>query len=160
MGARLVACCEPVYPVLLNQLDAPPPVIAARGALEVLTKPSSAMVGAREASAAGLMLAERIAADLGAAGFAIVSGLARGIDGAAHRGALETGTVAVLAGGLDHPYPPQNLKLHDAIAKVGVVVSEAPLGFTARAISRAAITLSPGSRAALWRSKRTCAPVR
>lgn len=70
MGARLVACCEPVYPVLLNQLDAPPPVIAARGALEVLTNPSIAMVGAREASAAGLMLAERIAADLGAAGFA------------------------------------------------------------------------------------------
>ena len=133
LKARLVASCEPDYPALLNQLDAPPPVIAVRGRLDLLSKPSVAMVGAREASAAALLIAERIATDLGQAGFVIVSGLARGVDGAAHRGALETGTAAVLAGGLDQPYPPQNLKLHDAIAEIGCVVSEAPLGTIARA---------------------------
>ncbi len=79
------------------------------------------------------MFAERLAAELGRAGFVIVSGLARGLDAAAHRGALATGTVAVLAGGLDHPYPPQNLKLHDAICERGAVVTEAPFGSVARA---------------------------
>lgn len=79
------------------------------------------------------MLAERIAADLGQAGFTIVSGLARGVDAAAHRGALTTGTVGVLAGGLDHPYPPQNLKLHDELCTQGAVITEAPLGSVPRA---------------------------
>src|SRR6185436_5046008 len=74
-----------------------------------------------------------LATDLGQAGFVIVSGLARGVDAAAHKGALATGTAAVLAGGLDHPYPPQNLSLHDAICAQGVVVSEAPMGTVARA---------------------------
>ena len=85
------------------------------------------------------MLAERIATERGQAGFAVVSGLARGVDAAAHRGALETGTVAVLAGGLDKPSPPQNLKLHEAIARVGLVISEAPFGHVARAIFRGGI---------------------
>ncbi|MBI3437576.1 MAG: DNA-protecting protein DprA [Proteobacteria bacterium] len=133
MGARLIASCEPDYPTLLAQLDAPPPLLAVRGDVKWLNKPAIALIGAREGSAAALMLAQQIATDLGAAGFIVVSGLARGVDAAAHKGALQTGTVAVLAGGLDHPYPPQNLKLHEAIVERGAVVSEAPLGSVARA---------------------------
>lgn len=133
LGARLIASCEPDYPPLLAQLDAPPPVLSVRGDAKLMARPTIAIVGAREASGAGLMLAERIAADLGDAGFVVVSGLARGMDAAAHRGALNFGTVAVLAGGLDHPYPPQNLKLHEEICARGAVVSEAPLGAVARA---------------------------
>lgn len=133
LGARLLASSEPDYPALLAQLDAPPPLLAVRGDVALLNKPAIAIVGSREASGAAQMFAERIAAELGAAGFIVVSGLARGLDAAAHRGALETGTVAVLAGGLDHPYPPQNLKLHEAICERGAVVSEAPLGSVARA---------------------------
>ncbi|MES1201700.1 MAG: DNA-processing protein DprA [Pseudomonadota bacterium] len=133
MHARLIAACEPDYPALLAALDAPPPIITVAGDAKLLARPCIAMVGAREGSAAGLMMAERIATELGAAGFVVVSGLARGIDAAAHRGSIETGTVAVLAGGLDKPYPPQNLKLYEAIRERGAVVSEAPLGFVARA---------------------------
>lgn len=133
LGARLVASCEPDYPPLLAQLDAPAPIISIRGDPAWLKKPTIAIVGSREASGAAQMFAEGLAADLGAAGFTIVSGLARGLDAAAHKGALETGTVAVLAGGLDHPYPPQNLNLHTAICERGAVVSEAPLGTVARA---------------------------
>ncbi len=133
LGARLIASCEPDYPPLLAQLDAPPPLLAVRGDTRVLQRPTIAIVGSREGSAAALMFAERLAADLGKAGYAIVSGMARGVDAAAHKGALATGTAAVLAGGLDNPYPPQNLKLHDAICAEGAVVSEAPLGQVARA---------------------------
>lgn len=133
LGARLIACCEPDYPPLLAQLDAPPPVIAVRGDPKWLKRPTIALVGSREGSGSALMFAERLAADLGASGYAIVSGLARGVDAAAHRGALETGTVGVLAGGLDHPYPPQNLKLHETLCERGAVISEAPLGTVARA---------------------------
>jgi DNA processing protein len=133
LGARLIAACEPDYPPLLAELDAPPPLIAIRGDAKLLSRPTVALVGAREGSAAGMMLAERIAADLGEAGFVVVSGLARGIDAAAHKGSLATGTAAVLAGGLDKPYPPQNTKLHEAICERGAVISEAPLGTVARA---------------------------
>lgn len=133
LGARLVASCEPDYPPLLAQLDAPPPMIALRGDPKWLKRPTIALVGSREGSGAALMFAERLAADLGAAGYTIVSGLARGVDAAAHRGALATGTVAVLAGGLDHPYPPQNLTLHAEICERGAVISEAPFGSVARA---------------------------
>lgn len=133
LNARLVACCEPDYPPLLAELDAPPPLLAMRGDAALAQRRAIAIVGAREASGAGLMLAERLAAELGEAGFVIVSGMARGIDAAAHKGALDAGTIAVLAGGLDHPYPPQNLKLHDALCQRGAVVSEAPLGAAARA---------------------------
>ncbi|GAM99763.1 Rossmann fold nucleotide-binding protein Smf [alpha proteobacterium U9-1i] len=133
LGARLIASCEPDYPPLLAELDAPPPIIAIRGDAKLLARPTVALVGAREGSAAGLMLAERIAADLGEAGYVVVSGLARGIDAAAHKGALATGTAAVLAGGLDKPYPPQNYKLHEAICERGAVISEAPFGTVARA---------------------------
>lgn len=133
LGARLVASCEPDYPPLLSQLDAPAPVIAIRGDPAWLKRPTIAIVGSREGSGAALLFAERLAADLGEAGFTVVSGLARGVDAAAHKGALATGTAAVLAGGLDHPYPPQNLKLHEAICERGAVLSEAPMGAVARA---------------------------
>ncbi len=133
LGARLIASCEPDYPPLLAQLDAPPPLMAVRGDANWLKRPTIAIVGSREGSGAALMFAERLAADLGEGGFTIVSGLARGVDAAAHKGALATGTAAVLAGGLDHPYPPQNFKLHDAICARGAVVSEAPFGAVARA---------------------------
>lgn len=133
LGAELVASSEPDYPPLLAQLDAPPPVLAMRGDVKLLHRPTIAIIGSREASAGALLFAERLAADLGAAGFTIVSGLARGLDASAHKGSLTTGTAAVLAGGLDHPYPPQNLKLHDAICARGVVVTEAPLRTVARA---------------------------
>jgi DNA processing protein len=133
MNARLVASCEPDYPSLLKQLDPPPPVISARGRLTLASQRTVAIVGAREASAAGLKLAKTIAADLGQMDFVIVSGLARGIDAAAHAASLETGTIAVLAGGLDRPYPPQNLDLHERIVRQGLVISEAPLGLVARA---------------------------
>ncbi|WP_395647831.1 DNA-processing protein DprA [Terricaulis sp.] len=133
IGARFIACSEPDYPPLLAQLDAPPPVIALRGEAKLLKRPTVALVGAREASGAGMLLAERIAADLGEAGFAVVSGLARGVDTAAHKGSLETGTVAVLAGGIDQPYPAQNSKLYEAISAKGAVISEAPFGTVARA---------------------------
>ncbi len=133
LGGVFVCSCEEDYPPLLAQLEAPPPVLSARGDLTLAHRPCVAIVGAREASAAGLLLAERFAADLGARGWTIVSGLARGIDAAAHRAALETGTIAVLAGGLDKPYPPQNLALHQDIIGSGLVLSEAPLGAVARA---------------------------
>ena len=87
-----------------------------------------AIVGARNASAAGIRFAERLARDLGAAGFAIASGLARGVDAAAHRGTLATGTIAALAGGHDHIYPHEHADLADAIAADGALISEMPLG--------------------------------
>ena len=107
------------------------------------------------------MLAERIAAELGKAGYVVVSGLARGVDAAAHRGGLATGTIAVLAGGLDQPYPPQNLKLHDDIADRGPSSAKRRSASSrARGISRAAITWSPVFRAASSLSKRRCGRVR
>ncbi|MGE3303137.1 MAG: DNA-processing protein DprA [Hyphomonadaceae bacterium] len=133
LGAHALASCETAYPHALAQLDAPPPAISVRGRMDLFAKPCVALVGAREASAAGVKLAGDLARDLGAMGYVIVSGLARGVDAAAHAAALETGTIAVLAGGLDKPYPPQNERLHTAIAEAGCVVSEAPLGAVARA---------------------------
>ena len=133
LGARIEASCETGYPPMLAEQETPPPVISIRGKAELLTRPALAIVGSREASAAGLRMAQMLAADLGAAGYVIVAGLARGVDGAAHAAALEPGTIAVRAGGLDKPYPPQNLKLHDAIAARGAVITEAPLGAVARA---------------------------
>lgn len=132
LRARLLCSCEPDYPTLLAQLEPPPPVLAVRGDVRAWRRPCVALVGAREASAAGLRLAEDFARDLGAAGFVVVSGLARGVDAACHRASLATGTIAVLAGGLAHPYPPQNSALHDAIVERGAVVSEAPLQAVAR----------------------------
>ncbi|MDB5477697.1 MAG: putative Rossmann fold nucleotide-binding protein [Alphaproteobacteria bacterium] len=115
------------YPELMQPLDDMPPVLSALGDISLLAKPMIAMVGGRNASTNGRRLAAQIAKDLGRQGFVIVSGLARGIDTAAHEAALETGTVAVLANGVDIVYPPENKKLYDAIRERGVILSENPL---------------------------------
>ncbi len=133
MGADLLCACESAYPALLRALDPGPAMIAVRGKLALLQQPTVAIVGAREASAAGLKLAGDFAHALGRMGYTVVSGLARGIDARVHEASLATGAVAVLAGGLDRPYPPQNLALHERLCADGLVVSEAPLGFQARA---------------------------
>ena len=127
-GVRLLAACEPDYPHALACIPAAPPVILVKGRLDLAVKPCCAMVGSRNASAAGLRFSRELAHGLGSAGAVIVSGLARGIDGAAHAGALETGTIAVLAGGLDYIYPPEHYELHHAIAEQGLLVCEVPLG--------------------------------
>jgi DNA processing protein len=111
----------------------PPPVIAVRGKFDALARPSIAIVGSRNASAAGVKFAERIARDLGGAGFAIVSGLARGIDAAAHRASLTTGTIAVLAGGHDRIYPPEHIELLEKIVVQGAAISEMPFTWEPRA---------------------------
>lgn len=127
-GGRFVVAGEDAYPVALAALPDAPPVLSAIGDCRLLHRPTLAIVGARDASAAGCRFAADLAATLGAAGFIIVSGLARGIDAAAHEAALETGTIAVLAGGVDQICPPQNAGLHTAIARRGLVLSEAALG--------------------------------
>ncbi len=119
LGVSFIAMGEPHYPRRLQMIDDAPPLIAARGELAALASPMVAIVGARNASAAGLRFAERLARDLGEAGFAIVSGLARGIDASAHRASLATGTIAVLAGGHDRIYPPEHAELVDAILAEG-----------------------------------------
>jgi DNA processing protein len=134
VGAVPVFTIEPGYPAALAAVDAPPPMLYVRGDLAALARPMVALVGSRECSAAGATMATRIAADLGAAGIVVASGLARGIDGAAHRSALPTGTVAVLAGGIDHVYPPENADLFEAIpAAGGAIVTEMAPGHTPRA---------------------------
>lgn len=130
VGARLVAWCEPEYPEPLAAIDDPPPVLWVRGTVDTLNQRAVGVVGARNASAAGRRLAREIATGLGAAGFAVVSGLARGIDTAAHQAALDTGTVAALAGGVDIVYPPENGALYNAIVERGAVISEHPPGVT------------------------------
>jgi DNA processing protein len=128
LGARLVAACEADFPEALAALDPPPPLIWVRGRLDLLARPSVAIVGARVASAAGQRFARGLAAELGQAGLAVVSGLARGIDAAAHEGALPTGTVAVLGGGVDDIYPPEHGGLYARIVEAGCVVSESEPG--------------------------------
>ena len=125
-----VALCwgESAYPAFLAATDDAPPVLYARGNVSMLTKPMVAMVGARNASINGRNLARRLAADLGRAGMVVASGLARGIDTAAHEGSLASGTVAVLAGGVDVVYPPENQKLYDDVLAMGCAVAEMPPG--------------------------------
>jgi DNA processing protein len=124
IGIRYLALGETEYPVQLAAIDDPPPLIGVRG--NTLDRPMVAIVGSRNASAAGAKFAQIIARDLGAAGFAIVSGLARGVDAAAHRGALATGTIAVLAGGHDCIYPPEHADLASALLESGSAISEMP----------------------------------
>lgn len=132
-GARFIAVGEPDYPQVLRNADPAPPLIAVAGDTSVFTLAPVAMVGARNASLAGIKFAEKLAAELGAEGFCVVSGLARGIDTAAHKGSLATGTIAVMAGGLDRIYPPENEDLFNAIRNNGgAIVSEMPFGWTAR----------------------------
>jgi DNA processing protein len=133
LGAVFVALGEPDYPPRLQMIDDAPPLLAVRGNAAALKRPTVALVGARNASAAGLRFAERLARDLGAAGLTVVSGLARGIDGAAHRASLTIGTVAVLSGGHDHIYPREHIELAEAILPQGALVSEMPFGHEPRA---------------------------
>jgi DNA processing protein len=125
---RFIFCGEDDYPAMLAAVDPPPPVLAIQSQLQVMTQPCIAIVGARNASGLGRKFARELAADLGAAGYAVVSGLARGIDAAAHEGALRTGTIAVMAGGIDKIYPPENAELASRIKAGGALVSEMPLG--------------------------------
>jgi DNA processing protein len=133
LGARLICACEPDFPQPLAALDPPPPVIWARGDSGLMERSAVAVVGARVASAAGQRFARGLAAELGAAGQVIVSGLARGIDAAGHEGALPTGTIAVLAGGIDDIYPPEHRDLYGRIVEQGLAVAEHPPGRTAQA---------------------------
>jgi len=133
MGVQLLCASEPDYPFYLKAVDPVPPVISILGDVKILHEPCVAIIGSRNASAVGLRFARQIAHELGEQGLTIVSGLARGIDASAHWGALETGTAAVLGGGVDHIYPRQNTDLYEEIALNGVLVSESPLGYRATA---------------------------
>ena len=137
-GGRFVVIGDLDYPVALAALTDAPPVLSTIGRLELLQQPVVAIVGAREASVAGVRLAGELARDLGDAGFTVVSGLARGIDTAAHQAALASGTIAVLAGGIDQIYPLRNRALHRTIAERGLLLSEQPWGLppVARAFPR------------------------
>jgi DNA processing protein len=128
LGARLIAWGEPDYPPLLAPLDDAPPLITVLGRPELLARKSIAMVGARNASASGQRFAREMAYDLARAGFVVTSGLARGIDAAAHGGAVAQGTVAVVGGGVDVVYPEENRGLYDEIVEDGAVVAESPVG--------------------------------
>ena len=128
LGGRFLVLGDAAYPAALASLPDAPPVLSAIGDTGLLGRPMLAIVGARDASLAGRRFAAELATGLGAAGFVVVSGLARGIDAAAHEAALETGTVAVLAGGIDQVYPPQNAGLHAGIAARGLLLCESPLG--------------------------------
>jgi DNA processing protein len=132
LGVRYVALGEADYPPLLRHVHAPPPLLGLRGDAAVLARPLVAVVGARNASALGRRFAQALARGLGEAGFGVVSGLARGIDAAAHEAALETGTVAVLASGHDRTYPPEHEPLLRALLRTGAAVSEMPLGWELR----------------------------
>ncbi|MEK9755001.1 MAG: DNA-processing protein DprA, partial [Rhodospirillaceae bacterium] len=112
-------------PPLLAQAEDAPAFLTVRGNVQLLGQRAIAVVGARNASANGQHLAETLARDLGAPGLLVVSGLARGIDAAAHRGALASGTLAVISGGIDVAYPRENCQLQDAIAEAGALVTEA-----------------------------------
>lgn len=128
LGGRFIASCEPEFPPGLAAVDPAPPVIAVLGRVELLAKEMIAIVGARNASALGRKFAAQLAGDLGRAGLVIASGMARGIDSAAHEAALGTGTCAVLAGGVDVIYPPENKGLYECLCADGVVVSEMQMG--------------------------------
>ncbi len=128
LGGRAIGLCEPEYPVPLAAIDDAPPVLFTLGDTDLLERSCVAIVGARNASASGRRLARQLAGELGAHGLVVASGLARGIDAAAHGGALGSGTIAALAGGLDVVYPPENEQLHREIAERGLIVTEVPPG--------------------------------
>jgi DNA processing protein len=132
-GIAFLALGEPDYPARLRMIDDAPPLICVRGNVASLARPMVAMVGSRNGSAAGVKFAERLARDLADAGFVIASGLARGIDAAAHRSSAATGTVAVLAGGLNHIYPPEHIGLLEDILANGAALTEMPLDWEPRA---------------------------
>ncbi|KIC17813.1 DNA-processing protein DprA [Leisingera sp. ANG-Vp] len=131
--ARLLCFSDPGYPQLLKGLKDAPPLLWAIGDLSVLNRPMISLVGARNASSLGLRMARSLAQSLGEAGYTVVSGLARGVDTAAHQAALPTGTVAVLAGGADVIYPAENAGLAERISETGLCLSEQPMGMTPQA---------------------------
>jgi DNA processing protein len=126
-GARYLFHDQPDYPPLLAELDSAPPIVTCRGRLALASEPCVALVGARNASAAAVKLARDFAAALAEAGFTVVSGLARGIDGAAHEGAFPA-TIGVIASGIDITYPPQHVALQERIATEGLLIAEQPPG--------------------------------
>ncbi len=132
-GAVLLVLGEDAYPSMLAAVDPPPPLIWTRGDIRLLQREAVGVVGARIASAGGQRIARGLAQQLGQAGFVVVSGLARGIDAAAHAGSMETGTVAVLGGGVDDIYPAENAGLYDQVVERGCAVSESPMGARAQA---------------------------
>ncbi len=132
-GATLVAACEGEYPAALAELEDAPPLLTLKGHAHLLRRPSVAVVGARNASALGARFARGLAADLAARDLVVVSGMARGIDRAAHEGALEGGTVAVVAGGIDVIYPTENADIYQRIAEQGLLMAELPYGAEPRA---------------------------
>ncbi|NNF24741.1 MAG: DNA-protecting protein DprA [Rhodobacteraceae bacterium] len=132
-GARLVACTEADYPPLLRELPDAPPLLWAMGDLSLLARPMVAMVGARSASSLGIRMARKLAAELSGSGFVVVSGLARGIDTEAHKAALQGGTIAVMAGGVDVVYPAQNTVLAQEISETGLRLAEQPMHMTPQA---------------------------
>ena len=126
LGARYVFMDDADYPELLLHIDNAPPVLTVRGNIELLRRPAIAMVGARNASAGACRFARTLAFELGQEGFSVVSGLARGIDTAAHIGSIDCGTIAVIAGGIDVIYPPENRDLQNEIAERGLLIAEQP----------------------------------
>lgn len=132
-GAKPVFTIEPGYPSALARIEVPPPMLYVKGRTALLARPAVAIVGSRNASAGGQRIARQFAVALGEAGLAIVSGLARGIDACAHEAAIATGTIAVLAGGIDNIYPPEHAALQARIEDEGCLVSEQPPGYAPRA---------------------------
>ena len=128
IGAKVIGWCEPDYPEALAAIEDAPPLISVRGHSPLLSKVCIGIVGARNASLNGRKMAETLARELGQTGVVIASGLARGIDTAAHQASLATGTVAVLAGGVDIVYPKENQALYDRLAEQGCIISDMPLG--------------------------------
>ena len=128
LGAKLITWGSPEYPASLQEIQDPPPLLWTLGNTGLFQKPMIAIVGARNASSLGTRMARKLASDLGEAGYVVVSGLARGIDAAAHLASLETGTVAVQAGGIDATYPLENQILHEEIAAKGLRLSDQPIG--------------------------------
>jgi DNA processing protein len=133
LGANYLALGQGLYPRLLVELSDAPPLLIAKGDLALLEKQAVGIVGARNASAAACRFARGLAHDLGREGIAVVSGLARGIDAAAHDGALESGTIGVVAGGIDVFYPPENEARQAAMFEQGLVIAEMPPGTEPRA---------------------------
>lgn len=132
-GAELVVFGDPAYPAALAAIEDAPAVFSLIGHAFLPSQRSVAVVGARNASVNGRRLAASLAGDIGSGGYAVASGLARGIDGSAHQGALETGTVAVVAGGIDVIYPPEHGDLYRRIAETGAIIAEQPIGTTPQA---------------------------
>ena len=128
LGGTILVYNDPEYPEHLRALPDAPPVLSLLGRTELIKNQGIGIVGARNASAGGMKMAARFAADIGAAGYPIVSGLARGIDTAAHQASLNSGTIAVIAGGIDVVYPQENQDLYDQIKENGLIIAESPLG--------------------------------